>query len=107
MPARRGRLLDPGLQEVDEPVVVEGFEWREGSASLGADAGDVAAKEQPDSGGRVELANAPGAPGVVGYAANNDASERVIANAAAAVNSRRLPDSISGWSGWQHESPLI
>jgi hypothetical protein len=53
----------------------------------------------------VELSNTPGATGVVGDVADNDASERVIANAAAAVNSRRLPDSISRWSGWQHDLP--
>ena len=104
-PARRERLLAPGLQEVHESLVVEGFERRERSASLGADAGDVAAKEQSDSGGRVELSDAPGATGVVGNAADNNASERVIANAAAAVDSRRLPDSISRWSGWQHDLP--
>ena len=104
-PARRERLLAPGLQKVDEPLVVEGFERCERGASFGADAGDVAAKEQSDSGGRMEFPYAPGATGVVGDAANNDASERVIANAAAAVNSRRLPDSISRWSGWQHDLP--
>ena len=45
------RLLGLGLQEVDKAVVVEGFERRHGSASLRSDAGDVAAKEQSDSGG--------------------------------------------------------
>ena len=49
--ARVERLLGVGLQEVDEAVVVEGFERRHGSASLRSDAGDVAAKEQSDSGG--------------------------------------------------------
>ena len=49
--ARIRRLLGPALQEVDEALVVEGFERRHGSASLRSDAGDVAAKEQSDSGG--------------------------------------------------------
>jgi hypothetical protein len=49
--AARATILGPGLQEVDEPLVVEGLERREGSASLGADAGDVAAEEKSDSGG--------------------------------------------------------
>ena len=103
--ARVERLLGVGLQEVDEAVVVEGFERRHGSASLRSDAGDVAAKEQPDSGGGVELADTPSAPGVVGDAADNNAAKRVVANAAAVVNSRGRPNSISRWSGWQHDLP--
>ena len=103
--ARVERLLGVGLQEVDEAVVVEGFERRHGSASLRSDAGDVAAKEQPDSGGGVELADAPCATGVVRDAADNNAAKRVVANAAAVVDSRGRANSISRWSGWQHDLP--
>ena len=105
MPARRVRLLGVGLQEVDEPLVVERLEWREGSACLRSDAGYVAAKKQSDSSGGVEFADTPCATSVVGDAADNDTAKRFVANAAAAVNSRRLPDSISRWSGWQHDLP--
>src|SRR6476619_2718709 len=89
---RCGRLLGVGLQKVDEAFVVEGFERRDGTASLRADAGDVAAKEQSDSGGGVELSDTPCATGVV-------------ATAAAVVNARGRPKSISRWSGWQHDLP--
>jgi len=105
VPARRERLLAPGLQEVHESLVVEGFERRERSASLGADAGDVAAKEQSDSGGGVELSDTPCATGVVCDAADHEAAKRVVATAAAVVNSRGQPNSISRWSGWQHDLP--
>ena len=103
--ARCGRLLGVGLQKVDEAFVVEGFERRDGSASFRADAGDVAAKEQSDSGGGVELSDTPCATGVVGDAADHEAAKRVVATAAAVVNSRGRPNSISRWSGWQHDLP--
>jgi len=103
--ARFGRLLGLELQKVDEALVVEGLERRDGGASLRADAGDVASKEESDSGGRVELSDTPCATGVVGDTADNDAAKRVVANAAAAVNSRGRPNSISRWSGWQHVLP--
>ena len=103
--ARCGRLLGVGLQKVDEAFVVEGFERRDGRASLRADAGDVAAKEQSDSGGGVELSDTPRATSVVGDAADDKAAKHVVADSAAAVNSRGWPDSISRWSGWQHDLP--
>ena len=103
--ARRARLLGLRLQKVDEPLVIEGFERCEGSASLRADAGHVTAKEQSDSGGGVELSDTPRATSVVGDAADDKAAKHVVADSAAAVNSRGWPDSISRWSGWQHDLP--
>ena len=90
-------LLDAGLQQVYEPLLVHRLQRRDRRAGLGANARDLAAEEQANARRRPELTHAPGASGVVGDAPNDYASEPVAVAATDAHDAQRRSEASVRW----------
>ena len=82
-------LLDAGLQQVYEPLLVHRLQRRDRRAGLGANARDLAVEEQANARRRPELTHSPGASDIVRDASNDDAPEPVPVPAARAHDAQR------------------
>ena len=82
-------LLDAGLQQVYEPLLVYRLQRRDRRAGLGANAWDLTAEEQANARRRPELTHSPGASDIIRDASNDDAPEPVPVRAACAHDAQR------------------